>query len=214
MCASIGNSVFITLEGPDGSGKTTQFHRLSEWLRGRGCDVLALREPGGTAIGEAVREVLLHHRGDVSMDARAELLLFCASRAQLVAERIEPHLRGGGVVLCDRFADSTLAYQGYGRGLDLAVLRSLLAFATRGIGPDLTLYFDVAPEIGLQRRAQGGGVNRLDAEALDFHRRVRQGYVELMASDATRWVRIDGAAPLDEVTRATLACVTEWMGPK
>ncbi len=214
MCASIGNSVFITLEGPDGSGKTTQFHRLDEWLRGRGCNVLALREPGGTAIGEAVREVLLHHRVDVSMDARAELLLFCASRAQLVAERIEPHLRAGGVVLCDRFADSTLAYQGYGRGLDLALLRSLLAFATRGIGPDLTLYFDVAPEIGLQRRAQGGGVNRLDAESLDFHRRVRQGYVELMAADATRWARIDAAAPLEDVSRATLACVTERMGPK
>lgn len=214
MCASTGNSVFITLEGPDGSGKTTQFHRLNEWLRGRGCDVLALREPGGTAIGEAVREVLLHHRGDASMDARAELLLFCASRAQLVAERIEPHLRAGGVVLCDRFSDSTLAYQGYGRGLDLAVLGSLLAFATRGISPDLTLYFDVAPEIGLQRRAQDGGVNRLDAESLEFHRRVRQGYVELMAADATRWVRIDGAAPLSEVTRATLACVSERMGPK
>lgn len=206
--------MFITLEGPDGSGKTTQFHRLSEWLRGRGCNVLALREPGGTAIGEAVREVLLHHRGDVSMDPRAELLLFCASRAQLVAERIEPHLRAGGVVVCDRFADSTLAYQGYGRGLDLALLRSLLAFATRGISPDLTLYFDVAPEIGLQRRAQGGDVNRLDAESLEFHRRVRQGYVELMAADATRWSRIDGAAPLEDVTRATLACVSERMGPK
>lgn len=206
--------MFITLEGPDGSGKTTQFHRLSEWLRGRGCNVLALREPGGTAIGEAVREVLLHHRGDVSMDPRAELLLFCASRAQLVAERIEPHLRAGGVVVCDRFADSTLAYQGYGRGLDLALLRSLLAFATRGISPDLTLYFDVAPEIGLQRRAQGGDVNRLDAESLEFHRRVRQGYVELMAADTTRWSRIDGAAPLEDVTRATLACVSERMGPK
>jgi len=142
--------MFISLEGPDGSGKTTQLRRLAAWLKEQGRDVLQVREPGGTALGEAVREILLQGRG--AMDARAELLLFCASRAQLVSESILPHLDAGGVVLCDRFADSTLAYQGYGRGLDIALLRTLLDFATRRRWPDLTLYFDIEAEAALARR--------------------------------------------------------------
>lgn len=199
--------MFITLEGPDGSGKTTQFHRLTEWLTGQGHRVLALREPGGTSIGEAVREVLLHHRGGGAMDARAELLLFCASRAQLVAERILPHLETGGVVVCDRFADSTLAYQGYGRGLDLALLRTLLQFATRELRPDLTLYFDIDAETGIGRRATGGGVNRLDAESLDFHRRVQAGYQTLIAAESARWAVIDARNDIDAVAEAVRTAV-------
>jgi dTMP kinase len=191
--------MFITLEGGDGSGKTTQFRLLQDWLRQQGRDVLALREPGGTAIGEAVRDVLLHHKAGAAMHANTELLLFCASRAQLVAERIKPHLASGGVVLCDRFADSTLAYQGYGRGLDLGMLRTILAFATQGLQPELTLYFDVDPSVGLSRRAAGGNVNRLDAESSEFHARVRRGYVMLAESDAKRWRVINGNASISDV---------------
>jgi dTMP kinase len=134
------------------------------------------------------------------MDARTEILLYSASRAQLVAQCIQPALEAGHIVVSDRYADSTLAYQGYGRGLDLEVLRAITAFATRGVLPDLTLYLDVAPEEGLQRRrAEGGEWNRLDAEASDFHRRVRAGYLELASSDPQRWVIVDAARPVEEV---------------
>ena len=194
-------AMFITFEGPDGSGKTTQFRRLAARLTAQGRAVLPVREPGGTELGESVRELLLQGRGGV-MDARAELLLFCASRAQLVSERILPHLEAGGVVLCDRFADSTLAYQGYGRGLDLKVLRDVLNFATRERWPDLTLYFDLEVETALARRNADGEVNRLDAESLDFHRRVRAGYLELAARDPQRWCIIDARPPADAVEHA------------
>lgn len=192
--------MFITFEGPDGSGKTTQLRLLAAWLRAQGRDVLTVREPGGTAMGESVREILLQTRtGGAAMDARAELLLFCASRAQLMVERILPHLAQGGVVLCDRFADSTLAYQGYGRGLDLGLLRTVLDFATRGRWPDRTLYFDLEVEESLARRAGDGEVNRLDAESLDFHRRVRAGYLDLAAREPQRWVTIDARQSIDAV---------------
>lgn len=187
--------MFITFEGGDGSGKTTQVQRALTWLRSLGLDAIGLREPGGTHVGDHVRELLLHHRA--AIDARSELLLFCASRAQIVAERIEPQLRAGGVVVCDRFADSTLAYQGYGRGLDLDFLRPLLRFATRGISPDHTVYLDISVEQGIERRrASGGEFNRLDAEALDFHRRVRDGYLALARAEPDRWhvVQADRAA--------------------
>ena len=169
-------------------------------LSAQGHDVLALREPGGTALGEVVRGVVLEGRG--AMDERAELLLFCASRAQLVAERIQPHLAAGGVVLCDRYADSTLAYQGYGRGLDLAVLRGILDFATRLVRPDLTIYFKIEAEAGLRRRAVGGGVNRLDAENLAFHQRVCAGYAALISEDPDRWAVIDAGQGIDAVSDA------------
>lgn len=192
--------MFITFEGPDGSGKTTQLRLLAARLRAQGRDVLTVREPGGTAMGESVREILLQTRtGGAAMDARAELLLFCASRAQLMVERILPHLAQGGVVLCDRFADSTLAYQGYGRGLDLGLLRTVLDFATRGRWPDRTLYFDLEVEESLARRAGDGEVNRLDAESLDFHRRVRAGYLDLAAREPQRWVTIDARQSIDAV---------------
>lgn len=199
--------MFISLEGPDGSGKTTQLRRLAAWLKEQGCDVLQVREPGGTALGEAVREILLQGRG--AMDARAELLLFCASRAQLVSESILPHLDAGGVVLCDRFADSTLAYQGYGRGLDIALLRTLLDFATRRRWPDLTLYFDIDAEAALARRVADGEVNRLDGESIEFHRRVRAGYLALAEQGPERWVTIDARPSADEVERAVRTAVIE-----
>ncbi|MCS6772989.1 MAG: dTMP kinase [Anaerolineae bacterium] len=200
--------MLITLEGLDGSGKTTQARRLADWLSAQGADVLLTREPGGTAVGDAIR-ALLADPAHAGMEARAELMLFCASRAQLVAERIRPHLDRGGVVVCDRFADSTLAYQGYGRGLDLAFLRALLDFTTGGLTPDLTLYFDLPPELGLSRRRRQGTLERMETEQLAFYQRVRQGYLELASQSPARWCVIDATQPEEIIAAAVRAFIAE-----
>jgi dTMP kinase len=182
---------FITLEGPEGSGKSTHASRLAEYLRSKGRDVLLTREPGGTAIGDQIRAILNDH-ANTAMHPRAEILLFCASRAQLVNRMIRPHLARGGTVVCDRFSDSTLAYQGYGHGLDLGILRTISNFATEQLAPDLTLLLDLPVEIGLARRRRSDSDwNRLDALEVAFHRRVRQGYLDLSRVDPGRWVPID-----------------------
>jgi dTMP kinase len=186
-------SLFITFEGPDGSGKTTQAKRLVEHLREVGCDVLAVREPGGTSISEQIRDVL-HSLDNREMQPHTEILLYCAARAQLVGQIIRPHLESGGVVICDRYADSTLAYQGYGRRLDLQTLRMILDFATGGLEPDITFYLDLDVEAGLRRKRVGGSEwNRMDDLALEFHRRVRAGYLEMMGQEPARWVMVDAA---------------------
>ncbi|MGW8251318.1 MAG: dTMP kinase, partial [Anaerolineales bacterium] len=165
--------MFITLEGSEGSGKSSQQVQLAEYLRALDIPVLATREPGGTPIGEQVR-VILSDLQHTAMHPRAEILLFQASRAQLVEQVIRPHLAKGGVVLCDRYADSTIAYQGYGyRVIDLDLLRTIVSFATGGLKPDLTLLLDLDVEEGLRRRARGGEWNRLDTYDLQFYRRVR-----------------------------------------
>jgi len=186
--------VFITLEGPDGGGKTTQASLLAEFLRQRGCDVVATREPGGTAIGDQVRAIL-SSLDNTAMHPRTEILLFQASRAQHVEQIIRPHLAKGGIVVCDRYADSTLAYQGYGHQVDLERLRLIVDFATGGLKPDLTLLLDIDVEEGLRRRTNSGEWNRLDAYALAFHRRVRQGYFELARQEPGRWVTVDAGRP-------------------
>ncbi|MEA3339005.1 MAG: dTMP kinase [Chloroflexota bacterium] len=192
-------SMFITFEGPDGSGKTTQIRLLAKWLREQGHKVVLTREPGGTEIGDQIRTVL-HDPYNTDMDARTEILLYSASRAQHVAQLIRPSLAAGKVVISDRYYDSTLAYQGYGRGLDLEVLRAITGFATGGLAPDMTLYLDVTPEEGLQRRRLGGDEwNRLDAEALEFHQRVRAGYLELVEQETERWAVIDAARSVGKV---------------
>ncbi|MBU0703190.1 MAG: dTMP kinase [Chloroflexi bacterium] len=192
-------SLFITFEGPDGSGKTTQIRLLAEWLREQGREVVLTREPGGTEIGDQIRAVL-HDPYNTAMGARAEILLYSADRAQHVAQLIRPALAAGKVVVSDRYADSTLAYQGYGRGLDLEVLRTITTFATGGLTPDLTIYLDVTPEEGLQRRRLGGDEwNRLDAEALEFHQRVRDGYLKLVEQEPERWVVVNAARSVEEV---------------
>lgn len=199
--------MFITLEGPDGSGKTTQAHLLVEWLRELDYEVVLTREPGGTEIGDQIRAVL-HDPHNTAMDARTEILLYSASRAQHAAQLIRPALAAGRVVISDRYADSTLAYQGYGRGLDLDELRAITSFATGGLTPDLTLYFDIVPREGLQRRLLSGEEwNRMDAEELAFHRRVRDGYLKLVSQEPERWVVINAAQPMEEVQAEVKATV-------
>lgn len=193
---------FITFEGPDGSGKSYQVAVLAHTLRQEGYPVFATREPGGTLIGDQVRAIL-SDLGNAAMQPRTELLLFQASRAQLVEQVILPHLRDGGVVLCDRYADSTLAYQGYGhQEFNLDQVKTLIHFATGGLKPDLTLLLDVDVEVGLRRRAQDGEWNRLDAYALAFHQRVRQGYLQMAQAEPERWVVIDAGEPPDQVQAA------------
>lgn len=192
-------SLFVTFEGPDGSGKTTQINLLSERLAAAGYAVLTVREPGGTPIGEQIRDVV-HNLRNREMSDRTECLLYGAARAQLVDQLLIPHLRQGGLVLCDRYADSTLAYQGYGRGLDLAGVRNIIAFATSNLRPDVTFYLDIDVAAGIARRQRGGGEwNRLDDQTLEFHRRVRDGYLKMIAEEPRRWVVIDGAQSVEQI---------------
>jgi dTMP kinase len=191
--------MFITIEGPDGSGKSMQIPPLAEFIRKQGYEVLTTREPGGTSIGDQIRQVIMR-LGNTSMDPRTEILLFCAARAQIVSEVLRPNLEKGVIVISDRYADSTLAYQGYGHNLDLNVLRMILTFATGGLKPDLTLLLDIDADEGLRRRQTGGGEwNRLDAYDLPFHRRVREGYHELVRLEPDRWVIVDGKQPPEKV---------------
>jgi dTMP kinase len=183
---------FITLEGPEGGGKTLQARRLAQHLEALGHEIVLTREPGGTDIGDQIRKVLTLLE-NTAMDARTEFLLFSASRAQLVNERIRPQLARDRIVICDRFFDSSLAYQGYGQGLDLEMLRRVTEFATGGLVPDLTFLLDLDVEQGLRRRESGGNWNRLDAYDLDFHRRVREGYLNLAQEEPQRWVLVDAS---------------------
>ena len=193
-------SLFITFEGPEGGGKTTQLRLLQDTLERQGRQVVATREPGGTAIGNAIRAILLdpHH---TAMSPRAEALLFNAARAQLLDEIVQPALASGKIVLCDRFADSTLAYQGYGRHLSLADLNMLIAYATVGLRPHLTVFLDIPAEAGLQRK-QGAEWNRMEAEQLAFHQRVRDGFYALMAADPVRWLVVDATQSVVQVQQA------------
>jgi len=200
--------MFISLEGPDGSGKTSHMKPLAEWLEGEGYRVHSAREPGGTAISEQIRSIL-HDLKNTEMNPRTETLLYQAARAQIVEQVFRPKLAEGWIVLCDRYADSTLAYQGYGHQQNLEQVRALVQYATGGLTPDLTLLLDVDPETGLKRSAQrhsgGGEWNRLDAYQLDFHRRVREGYLELARQEPARWVRIDAGQPWETVQFALRA---------
>ncbi len=194
--------MFITLEGPEGSGKTSQMAPLADFLRQLGNTVVTLREPGGSDIGEQIRGVIME-LNNTAMNPRTEILLFLASRAQFVEEIVRPTLNAGKWVLCDRYADSTLAYQGYGHQVDLDILRRLLDFATGGLIPDLTLLLDIETSAGLSRKRNAGGEwNRLDAYPPEFHQRVRQGYLELARNEPQRWVVIDASQPLEMVQSA------------
>ena len=200
---------FITLEGPEGAGKTLMAERLAGALRARGLEVRLTREPGGTRLGEQVRSIVLARAqdGDEAIDARADALLFNAARAQLVAEVIRPALAAGEVVVCARFADSTLAYQGYGAGLPIAELRSVAGVATGGLSPDLTILLDVAPEVGLARKADDAR-NRFESGFdVEFHRRVRSGFLDLAREEPRRWRVIDADRDAEAVFADVLAAV-------
>lgn len=203
--------MFITFEGPDGSGKSSQVASVAEYLNKQGFNVLVTREPGGTAIGDQIRAIL-SDLGNKEMHPRAETLLFLAARAQIVEQVILPALAEGRVVLCDRYADSTLAYQGYGHQHDLQQIQALLDFATGGLKPDLTLLLDVDIEVGLQRRATDGQWNRLDAYNLEFHRRVRLGYHQLVQADLRRWVVVDASQPADQVQATIRQIIIDRLG--
>jgi dTMP kinase len=201
--------MFITFEGPDGSGKTTQLTLLAEYLGQQGYAVFQTREPGGSSIGDQIRRIVHSHENE-EMHPRAEVLLYSASRAQHVEQVIRPRLQAGEIVLCDRFYDSTLAYQGYGHDLDLTALRQITAFATGGLCPDLTFYLEIDPQTGLKRRQKDGSAewNRLDAQSLAFHQQVYAGYRALIAEEPARWAVVDGDRPVEviqaEIRRLTL----------
>ena len=182
--------MFITLEGPEGSGKTSHIPYLVEYFREQGHVVVPTREPGGTSIGEQIREIL-HSLKNTEMHPRTETLLYQASRAQFVEQVIKPRRAMGEIVLSDRYADSTIAYQGYGHQQDLEQVRALVHYATGGLLPDLTVLLDVNVEIGLKRKQKADEWNRLDAYTVEFHRRVRAGYLEMVRQEPSRWRVVD-----------------------
>lgn len=185
--------MFITLEGPEGSGKTSHVPALVAHLREGGHSVFPTREPGGTSIGEQIR-LVIHDLKNEEMHPRAETLLYQAARAQIVEQVIRPRLAAGDIVISDRYADSTIAYQGYGHQQDLEQVRALVGYATGGLVPDLTILLDLDVELGLQRKTQDGTEwNRLDAYTLDFHKRVRAGYLEMVRAEPRRWMVVDAS---------------------
>ena len=198
--------MFITFEGPEGSGKSTQLPKLAQFLEESGLSVVKTREPGGTKIGDQIREVLVR-MDNTELHPRTEILLFLAARAQLVEELIIPSLQEGKIILCDRYGDSTLAYQGYGHGLDLETLRSMLHFATGGLKPDLTILLDVDVLTGLKRKKIKDEWNRLDAFELSFHERVREGYHILAEQEPERWKIVDATQEPEQVQKEIRALV-------
>jgi dTMP kinase len=201
--------LFITLEGPEGGGKTTQAGLLVQALLNVGRDAGVYAEPGGGPIGRSIREILLSPASS-GLTTRAELLLFLAARAQHVEETIRPDLDKGRIVICDRFSDSTLAYQGYAGGLDLDTVRALDAFATRGLVPDLTFVLDIDARTGLLRQSDW---NRMEAKGLEYHERVRSGFIELARRHSDRIHVLDATLPVPEVHQEILRIVTVRLDP-
>jgi dTMP kinase len=201
---------FITFEGPEGSGKSTQSNRLEVRLNLAGVVTVTVREPGGTELGEQVRKTLLGFNR-LKVSSWSEACLFSAARAQLATEVIGPTLQAGHVVICDRYSDSTMAYQGYGRGLDLQLLRALQDAVTGGVRPQLTFLLDLPVEEGLQRIPQEHR-DRLDREVMDFHRRVREGYQQLAAKEPDRWVTVDARRAPDNVADEVFTAALQHLG--
>ena len=211
--ASTRRGWFITVEGPDGAGKTTQAEALADWLRERGIDVLLTREPGGTAVGERIREILLEGGGEpAATEPLTDAFLFNAARRQLVVDVVRPALDAGQTVVCARYADSTLAYQGYGAGVPLDRLRELELAATDGLTPDLTILLDLTVEAGLGRKGPDE-ITRFEEFDLAFHRRVRNGFLALAAASPERFVVVDATQPAIDVATAVTAAAARLVGP-
>jgi len=207
--------IFITVEGPDGSGKSTQVDLLVTFLRDQQHRVLVTREPGGTGVGEAIRKILLEPARGNHLADEAELFLFAAARAQHVREVILPALSQGQIVIASRYLDATVAYQGYGRNLPLDTIRIVNNLATGGLTPDMTIILDVEAETGLHR-AKGtdkdtpsGEMDRIEAAGIDFHRRVRQGYFAIAAAEPGRCIVMDGGKPIAEVAAQIQHCLKD-----
>ena len=200
--------MFITLEGPEGSGKSTQIKRLAKRLESMGFPVITTREPGGTPIGDQIRQVLVRMENK-ELHPRTEILLFLAARAQLVEQLIKPALQDGKIILCDRYGDSTLAYQGYGHGLDLEKLRQMLDFATDHLKPNLTILLDLDVKLGLMRKKAEDEWNRLDAYEVLFHERVREGYLNLAREEPNRWRIVDASQGIDAVQEDLLRIILD-----
>ncbi|HJX10100.1 MAG TPA: dTMP kinase [Candidatus Binatia bacterium] len=210
---------FITFEGGDGTGKTTQLKALERHLQSKGCSCVSTREPGGTSLGKLIRQVLLEV-GKQPIASPTELFLYLADRAQHVQEVILPAIDGGKIVLCDRYTDSTLAYQGYGRGIDLDLLRQLNEFANRGVKPDLTLLLDCPVELGLSRTAQRqsnagsarGREDRFEREKVEFHEKVRAGFLAMAGAEPERFRIIDASRSVEQVSREIQDVIDREMG--
>lgn len=202
--------MFITFEGVEGSGKTTHIRAAAEYLSRRGYECMMTREPGATKIGDKIRDILLDpaHKG---LNSKAELLLYLADRIQHIEEIILPALSCGKIVLCDRFTDSTLAYQGYARGTNIGMIRNLHESVLPPLRPDLTILADISPEIGLQRKFQDKVETRFEQEALAFHQKVRQGYLHLAALEPDRFRVIDASKPESEVRREIIRTIMQAM---
>lgn len=207
--------VFITFEGIEGCGKTTQIRLAADYLRRKGVALIVTQEPGGTPLSDKIRRILLN-RGAFQIGAAAELLLFAAARAQHVEDVILPALRENRVVLCDRYSDATIAYQGYGRGMEIGALRRIIDFASRSLSPDLTLLFDVPVELGLKRalgriskRKGSAAEDRFEQEAGEFHQRIREGYLEIAGFEPARFRVLDGTKAIDEIHRDVCAILDE-----
>ncbi len=198
--------MFITFEGVEGAGKTTQIARLAARLRDSGRqDVLTTREPGDGPLGQELRSLALHPPMGMVVEPRAELLIMLADRAQHVGQVIRPHLNGGGIVLCDRYGDSSVAYQGHGRGLDVGQILHLNTYATGGLLPDLTVLLDLDPAVGLARQRER---NVMEDQALQFHQRIREGFLALAQSATDRWLVLDSSRPPDVVQEDIWAAVS------
>jgi dTMP kinase len=209
------SGLFVAFEGPEGAGKSSQILRLAQRLRAEGFDPVVTREPGGSPAGDRVRALLLDP--SLTLDPLSELLLYAAGRAQHVAELIAPALAAGRLVLTDRFSAATVAYQGYGRQLDLAFVEALNERVTLGHRPDLTVLLDLPPQVGLARVAARGAADRLERAALDFHRRVREGFLAQAAAAPERWTVVDAGRDPEAVAQAVWAAVTkplrDWAAP-
>lgn len=202
--------LFITFEGTDGSGKTTQIKLLEEYLKTKNCEVVLSREPGGTKISEIIRDIVLDPQ-NTEIVPLTEMILYAASRAQHVAEVIEPALESGKTVICDRYVDSSYAYQGGGRGMDLKIIADVNRIAVNGTVPDITFFLDIDPEVAIRRRINSTGADRIEQEKLDFHRRVYDGYKKLSILYPDRIKTIDAAESVEEIASQVINYINELL---